>query len=145
VTPLVGVMDRHKALSLQSNHMDLYQEEILEHYHEPHNSGRLDNPTHEHCANNPTCGDKICVTIDIINDHINDINFTGDGCAISQAATSMITDEIKGKEISYALKLTRDDIIELLGIEIGMGRIRCALLGIETIQKAIEFGKINKE
>jgi len=125
--------------------MDLYQEEILEHYHEPHNSGKLSNPTHERCANNPTCGDKICITIDVINDHINDINFEGEGCAISQATTSMVTDEIKGKKIEEVLKITRDDIIDMLGIEIGLGRIRCALLGIETIQKAIEFGEIDKK
>lgn len=124
--------------------MDLYQEEILEHYHKPHNSGKLKNPTHERCANNPTCGDKICVTIDIINDVINDVNFEGEGCAISQAATSMVTDKIKNDTVEHAMKLNRDDIIEMLEIEIGIGRIRCALLGIETIQKALEFGKIKK-
>ncbi len=124
--------------------MDLYQEEILEHYHHPQNSGKLNNPTHERCANNPTCGDKICVTIDVINDVINDINFEGEGCAISQAATSMVTDKIKGDTVENALAITRDDIIDILGIEVGIGRIRCALLGIETIQKALEYGKIKK-
>ena len=124
--------------------MDLYQEEILEHYHNPQNSGKLNNPTHERCANNPTCGDKVCVTIDVINDVVNDVNFEGEGCAISQATTSMITDEIKGKSVEEVLQISRDDIIELLGIEIGIGRIRCALLGIETIQKALEFGKIEE-
>lgn len=124
--------------------MDLYQEEILEHYHHPQNSGKLDNPTHERCANNPTCGDKICVTIDVINDVINDINFEGEGCAISQAATSMVTDKIKGDTVENALAITRDDIIDILGIEVGIGRIRCALLGIETIQKALEYGKVEK-
>lgn len=125
--------------------MDLYQAEILEHYHNPHNSGKLTNPTHERCANNPTCGDKICTTIAVINDHINDINFEGVGCAISQASASMITDKIKGESVKYVLSLTKDDIIEMLGIEIGIGRIRCALLGIETIQKALEFGKIKNQ
>ena len=124
--------------------MDLYQEEILEHYHNPLNSGKLSNLTHARCANNPTCGDKICVTILVIDNIINDINFEGEGCAISQASSSMITDKIKGKKVSYALSLTKDDIIEMLGIKIGIGRIRCALLGIETIQKALEFGKIKK-
>ncbi len=123
--------------------MDLYQEEILEHYHNPHNSGKLNNPTHERCANNPTCGDKVCVTIDVVNDVVNDVNFEGEGCAISQAATSMITNEIKGKSVEEVLQISKDDIIELLGIEIGIGRIRCALLGIETIQKALEFGKVD--
>jgi len=123
------------------NYMDLYQEDILEHYHNPLNSGKLDNPTHECCANNPTCGDKICVTIDVINDVINDVNFEGEGCAISQAATSMITDKIKGDSVSNAIAITKDDIIEILGVDIGIGRIRCALLGIETIQKALRNDK----
>ncbi len=124
--------------------MDLYQEEILEHYHNPQNSGRLNNPTHERCANNPTCGDKICTTIVVENNIIKDIKFEGEGCAISQASTSMVTDEIKGKSVEEVLQISRDDIIELLGIEIGIGRIKCALLGIETIQKALEFGKIKE-
>ncbi len=124
--------------------MDLYQEEILEHYHNPQNSGRLNNPTHERCANNPTCGDKICTTIIVENNIIKDIKFEGEGCAISQASTSMVTDEIKGKSVEEVLQISRDDIIELLGIEIGIGRIKCALLGIETIQKALEFGKIKE-
>ncbi len=124
--------------------MDLYQEEILEHYHNPQNSGRLNNPTHERCANNPTCGDKICTTIVVENNIIKDIKFEGEGCAISQASTSMVTDEIKGKSVEEVLQISRDDIIELLGIEIGIGRIKCALLGIETIQKALEFEKIEE-
>ena len=124
--------------------MDLYQEEILEHYHNPQNSGKLNNPTHERCANNPTCGDKICTTIVVENNIIKDIKFEGEGCAISQASTSMVTDEIKGKSVEEVLQISRDDIIELLGIEIGIGRIKCALLGIETIQKALEFGKIKE-
>ena len=124
--------------------MNLYQEEILEHYHEPHNHGELQNPTHKRCADNPTCGDKICTTIFVENNIIKNIKFNGEGCAISQAAASMITDDIIGKEVSHALNLTKDDVLELLGIEIGIGRIRCALLGIETIQKALEFGEIKK-
>ena len=124
--------------------MDLYQEEILDHYHNPRGSGKLDNPTHKRCANNPTCGDKICTTIIVENDIIKDIKFEGEGCAISQAATSMLTDKIKGNSVQEVLNITRDDIIEMLGVEIGIGRIRCALLGLETIQKALEFGKIEE-
>ena len=122
--------------------MNLYQEEILEHYHNPQNSGSLKDPTHKHCENNPTCGDKICVTIDVINDVINDVNFTGEGCAISIASASMITEDIKGKSVPDTLKIGSSNMTELLGIEIGMGRIKCAMLGIETIQKALEFGQL---
>jgi nitrogen fixation NifU-like protein len=76
---------------------------------------------------------------------IEDIKFSGTGCAISQATTSMVTEKIKGKSINNALALTRDDIVTMLGVEIGIGRIRCALLGIETIQKAIEYGQITHD
>ncbi len=124
--------------------MDIYQEKILDHYHSPRNTGTLEHPTHRHCANNPTCGDKICITLIVENNIIVDIKFTGEGCAISQAAASMVTEKIKGDTTENALKLTRDDIVKMLGVEIGIGRIRCALLGIETIQKAIQCGQVNK-
>jgi nitrogen fixation NifU-like protein len=124
--------------------MDLYQENILDHYHDPRNAGTVEHPTHKRCANNPTCGDKVCVTLRIVDDVIEDVKFSGSGCAISQATTSMVTETILGKETSDALALTRDDIVAMLGVEIGIGRIRCALLGIETIQKAIEYGKITQ-
>jgi len=131
-------------LSLHINYMDLYQEEILEHYHNPQNSGKLNNPTHAHCANNPTCGDKICITINVSDGIIKDIKFEGEGCAISQASTSMITNEIKNKTTDEVLAMTKNDIINTLGIEVGLGRIKCALLGLETIQKALGFEKIEK-
>jgi nitrogen fixation NifU-like protein len=118
--------------------MDIYKENILDHYHEPRNTGTIENPTHAHCANNPTCGDKICITLIIKDDCIDDIKFVGEGCAISQAATSMITEKIKSTPVADVLNITRDDVIKLLGIDIGAGRIRCALLGIKTIQKAIK-------
>ena len=125
--------------------MDIYQEKILDHYHNPRNTGMIEHPTHERCANNPTCGDKICTTIILNGDQIVDIKFTGEGCAISQAATSMVTEKIKGKTITETLAMTRADITIMLGVEIGIGRIRCALLGLETIQKAIQYGKIDSK
>lgn len=125
--------------------MDIYQEKILDHYHNPRNTGMIEHPTHERCANNPTCGDKICTTIILNGDQIVDIKFTGEGCAISQAATSMVTEKIKGKTITETLAMTRADITTMLGVEIGIGRIRCALLGLETIQKAIQYGKIDSK
>ena len=125
--------------------MNIYQEEILDHYHNPRNFGVLDKPTHETCANNPTCGDTISVTMLIKNDIITDIKFTGSGCAISQAATSLTTEKILHKSTTDALSLTKDDIITLLGVDVGAGRIKCALLGIESIQKAIIYGKISED
>lgn len=122
--------------------MDIYQEKILDHYHEPQNHGKIENPTHVRSANNPTCGDKISITARVEDDIVKDIKFTGDGCTISQAATSIVTDEIIGKSVEEALAIDREKVIELLGVDVGIGRIRCALLGIRTIQKALEFGKV---
>ena len=125
--------------------MDIYQEKILDHYHEPHNYGEIANPTHTRSANNPTCGDKINITA-IVNDGIvTDLKFTGEGCTVSQSATSIVTDEIIGKSVEEALAIDREKVIELLGVDVGIGRIRCALLGIRTIQKALEFGKVESK
>ncbi len=124
--------------------MDIYQENILDHYHEPHNHGEIKNPTHTRSANNPTCGDKINITAIVEDDIVKDLKFTGDGCTISQAATSIVTDEIIGKSVDETLAIDREKVIELLGVDVGIGRIRCALLGIRTIQKALEFGKIEE-
>ncbi len=122
--------------------MNIYQEDILDHYHHPRNCGILDHPTHKTSANNPTCGDDVSVTLIIKNDTVQNIKFTGSGCAISQAATSLVTEKILHMPITDVLSLTKDDIITLLGVDVGIGRITCALLGIETIQKAITHGKI---
>lgn len=123
---------------------DIYQENILDHYHNPHNCGTLAHPTHEHCANNPTCGDKICVTLIIKNNLVHDVKFIGEGCTISQATASIITDHIKGKKVSDIQKITKDDVITLLGVQLGIGRIRCAMLGIRTIQKSLEKEYVQK-
>ncbi|PID51953.1 MAG: SUF system NifU family Fe-S cluster assembly protein [Candidatus Moraniibacteriota bacterium] len=118
--------------------MNIYQEKILDHYHKPHNYGEITNPTHAHSANNPTCGDKINITAIVKDNVITDLKFTGEGCAISQASASIVTDEIIGKTITEVMKIDHEKIIELLGVNVGMGRIRCALLGIQTIQKALK-------
>ncbi len=118
--------------------MNIYQEQILEHYHNPCNNKLLDNATHSSNATNPTCGDKI--RIDIIldsKDKISNITFSGEGCAISQAAASMLTEKVKGENIEVLKKMTKDDILSLLGITLSHTRLKCALLSLEVAQKAI--------
>jgi nitrogen fixation protein NifU and related proteins len=124
--------------------MDIYQENILDHYHEPHNHGEITNPTHVRSANNPTCGDKVSITAIVEEGVVKDLKFTGEGCTISQAATSIVSDEVIGKSVDDVLAIDREKMTELLGVDVGIGRIRCALLGIRTIQKALEFGKVEK-
>ena len=117
--------------------MDMYAETILEHYKHPHNYGELPNKTIEHKEYNPLCGDSITIRLVIDDNKIKDVKFVGRGCAISQAAASLITDEVKGKALDEVKKLDRNSVLELLGVEISPARMKCALLGIKTLKLAL--------
>jgi nitrogen fixation NifU-like protein len=117
---------------------DLYRDEILEHYRNPHNFGTLESPTTAKEGANPLCGDRITLMLAINDDGtIDDVAFTGRGCAISQASASMLTDEIKGKPLTEIAKLGRVDVLENLGIEISPARMKCAMLSLETLRAAV--------
>ena len=118
---------------------DLYRDEILEHYRNPHNFGILESPTTAKEGANPLCGDRITLMLGI-NDSgtIEDVAFTGRGCAISQASASMLTDEIKGKPLTEIANLGKQDVLENLGIEISPARMKCAMLSLETLREAVK-------
>ena len=117
---------------------DLYREQILEHHRTPHNFGALEQPSVSTDGRNPSCGDLITMQLKLDDAGvITDVAFSGRGCAISQAGTSLITDELRGKRIDEILALGSPFVMELLGVEVGPTRIHCALLGLETAQKAI--------
>ncbi|MBI4262018.1 SUF system NifU family Fe-S cluster assembly protein [Candidatus Uhrbacteria bacterium] len=115
----------------------LYREQILEHWREPHHFGELANATHHAFLSNPLCGDEIGMQLRVIHDRIDDIRFTGRGCAISMAAASMLTDMIHGRRLDETRMITEQDIVRLLGTTPNPSRMKCALLGIETLRKAI--------
>ena len=117
---------------------DLYRDEILEHYRNPHNFGTLETPTTAKEGANPLCGDRITLML-AINDQgtVEDVAFTGRGCAISQASASMLTDEIKGKPLAEIAHLGRQDVLDNLGIEISPARMKCAMLSLETLRSAV--------
>jgi nitrogen fixation protein NifU and related proteins len=118
---------------------DLYRDEILEHYRNPHNFGILDNPTTAKEGANPLCGDRITLMLGIGDDgYVYDVAFTGRGCAISQASASMLTDEIKGKSLDEISHLGRQDVLDNLGIEISPARLKCAMLSLETLRDATQ-------
>jgi nitrogen fixation NifU-like protein len=117
---------------------DLYRDEILEHYRRPHNFGTLPTPDAMHEGYNPLCGDRITLMLGIQGDEVKEVAFTGRGCAISQASASMLTDEIKGKPLSDVAQLTNQDVLDELGIEISPARLKCALLSIETLRRALD-------
>ncbi len=120
---------------------DLYRDYILEHYRHPHNFGVLDNATTTQEGANPLCGDRITLQLRVADGQIAGVGFTGRGCAISQASTSLLTDEIKGKPVDAAAALTSGDVLDMLGIEISPARMKCALLSLETLQGALGAAK----
>lgn len=117
--------------------MDLYQEDILEHYKHPQNYGSLPDATIVQKEHNPTCGDTLTFYLHIEDGKIADVKFEGEGCAISQAAASMLTEEILGKPAAEAQKMQKEDVLELLGIELGPTRLKCALLSLQGITNGL--------
>lgn len=116
---------------------ELYRENILEHYKRPHNWGELESVTVEFEDNNPLCGDILKVQLKVADDGtIEDLRFSGHGCAISQAAASMSGDEIKGMKVDDLLKLDRAFVLELLGIDISATRMKCAMLPLKVLKSA---------
>jgi nitrogen fixation protein NifU and related proteins len=119
---------------------DFYRENILDHYRQPRNTGTLDNATHSHEENNPLCGDVIRMDLRVNEDDvIEDVAFSGKGCAISQASASMLTEMIKGKSLVEAKQIGKEEILEALGIDIGPVRMKCALLSLKVL-KAGAYG-----
>ena len=117
---------------------DLYRDEVLDHYRNPHNFGTLEEPTTVKEGANPLCGDRITLMLAIDDDgNVQDVAFTGRGCAISQASASMLTDEIKGKPLSEIAQLGQQDVLDNLAIEISPARMKCAMLSLDTLRLAV--------
>ena len=116
---------------------DLYRDYILEHYRRPHNFGVIDDPTASFEGSNPLCGDRITLQLGIRDGVVDRVEFTGRGCAISQASASLLTDEIKGKPLAEVSAFRADDLLELLGIEISPARLKCAMLSHDSLQHVL--------
>ena len=116
----------------------MYRENIIDHYKHPHNHGTIGNADIKQTENNPLCGDAVTVSLKLNDGKVKDIKFEGHGCAISQAATSMLTDDIKGKTLEEIKKVSREDVVNMLGIEIGLVRTKCAVLGLVAIKEGIK-------
>ena len=115
---------------------ELYRENILDHYKHPHNWGELDGADLEFHDLNPLCGDELTVQLAVDDGGvIEDVKFSGHGCAISQASASMASDEIKGMTVEDVLKLERSFVLDLLGIDISATRMKCALLSLKVLRE----------
>jgi nitrogen fixation NifU-like protein len=118
--------------------MDLYREVILDHYKHPRNFGHLPHATASANAYNATCGDKISMEISVnAKKEITDVRFSGVGCAISQAAASMLTEEVKGKRVKSVMNMKAPAMIKMIGSPLTPSRIKCATLPLEVLQKAV--------
>ncbi len=118
---------------------EIYREEILDHSQNPRQHGTLESPTYSYEDANPLCGDRIRIDLNVEAGRVSDVRFSGSGCAISQAAASMLCEKVMGMELEQVKTISRDDILEMLGIELGPVRLKCALLGLKTL-KAGAYG-----
>lgn len=117
--------------------MDMYAENILDHFQHPRHKGAIATPTIELDDANPLCGDKLKLALQIENGQIKDIGFEGSGCAISQAAMSMIAEELYGKNLTDAENITKETVYEMLGVPLSTARAKCALLSYTLLKKAL--------
>jgi len=117
---------------------DLYREIIIEHYKNPGFRGELDPNDYTYEDENPVCGDHIRVDIRVNNSGIvTEAKYSGHGCAISQASADLLMESIIGKKVEDVKKLTKQDVLDLLGIELGAVRLKCALLPLKVVKAGV--------
>jgi nitrogen fixation NifU-like protein len=117
---------------------DMYRENILDHGMNPRNRGILDPADIDYEADNPLCGDRLRLTLQLDeNQRITAVGWDGEGCAISQAAASMLGEEIMGKTLDEVRKIGKQDIFDMLGIPLSMNRVKCALLSLKVLTVAL--------
>ncbi|WP_257299508.1 Fe-S cluster assembly sulfur transfer protein SufU [Haloarchaeobius sp. FL176] len=120
---------------------DMYRQQILDHYKNPRNYGEIEDATFSHVGENPMCGDEIRIDVKLEDDEetIAGAAFRGDGCAISQAAASMFSQELRGKTLDELAEMDRDDIIDMLGVDISPMRVKCAVLAEKVAQDGADI------
>jgi nitrogen fixation protein NifU and related proteins len=114
---------------------EMYKENILDHYKNPRNKQEMERYSIKHTGHNPLCGDKITLFLKVKEGKVVDISFAGEGCAISQASASLLTEFVQGKTLEEVKQLSEGDIYNLLGIPISHARQKCALLSLQTLQE----------
>jgi len=132
---------RKRRAFLSSKMDDFYRDFILDHYRNPRNFGKLEAPSASAEDLNPLCGDTIRMDFDVHNGVVRDVRFSGKGCAISQASASMLTETIKGMRLEEVAKLSKDVVLENVGIGISPTRMKCATLGLR-VAKSAAIGEI---
>lgn len=121
-----------------------YREYILDHYRDPRNYGTLENPDVHSEDSNPLCGDQLSMDLQIDGDHVKAVRFQGRGCAISQAAASMLTEMIDGKTVEEVIALNKESVLDALGIPISPARTKCAFLSLRVLHRGLAIAGLEK-
>jgi nitrogen fixation NifU-like protein len=116
---------------------NLYREIILDHYRNPRNKGTLDPADYSYEDTNPLCGDEVRIDLRVKDGLVDEVRFSGRGCAISQASASMLTELVEGQPLDEVKALTKDDLLEELGVPISPARMKCALLPLKVLKAGI--------
>lgn len=114
-----------------------YQKFLMDHFKKPRNKEVIENPDFASGQKNPSCGDSVSITGLLDNGKIKKVCFYGSGCVISQATASILTQKCEGKTVEEVLALTKDDILKMIGLELGPNRLKCALISLEALQKSL--------
>lgn len=116
----------------------IYREQLMEHYKHPQNRGKMEHPDVETTENNPLCGDVIDMQLRVKDGKIRDVKFDGSACAVSIAASSVLTEEVMGKTLEQAKRMSKDELIKLLGVQLTTSRVKCAALPLEALHNLIK-------
>jgi len=117
---------------------DLYREQIIDRYKHPRSRGTLDPHDYTYEDDNPLCGDRIRIDVRLGADNrVSEAAFSGQGCAISQASADLLTEAVVGKSLDEIKAMSKDDILEMLGIELGPVRLKCALLSLKVLKAGV--------
>lgn len=118
--------------------MDIYRQELIDHYQNPRNYGSLVDPDVIMELENLSCGDKVKLFIKLKSDKIEKVNFEGEGCAIAIASASILTEHATGKQTKSLDELSLEEFLKLLKVDLTISRIKCAALSLETLKKALK-------
>ena len=116
---------------------DLYRDNILDHAKHPRCQGTIENPDATYEDANPLCGDRLRMDFRIRDGRLEQVRFSGTGCSISQASASMLCEAIEGKTLDEIKNLGREDVLEMLGLDLGPVRLKCALLALKTVKAGV--------
>jgi|SRR5271157_5849319 len=117
--------------------LDIYAEELIHNYEHPSNKRPMDDATISAGDENTSCGDDITVHLKIAKGRVTDISFEGSGCVISMGTASMLTEHLKGRSLREVEKMTREDLLKIIGIQPGPARMRCATLSLRAVKRAV--------